>query len=531
MMAKNNNQIIIVVLIIIAAVFILPKLNLFSIVPYADQCILESCPAGYSQININCDDSSSVCTRYCQQVVTPSCGTFGSYSNVKTKTVNEPTEGTYYSTDDYPFESNKCYYTYAKTVVDIQGVSADPTGELRIYADTDESSIGDETFPCTGGSCVEETTSDEELVMGSSGHSSARGKFTTYDTWSYDYGWMMWVKLYVREATYNPGGTYDSNKQCSYASCIESDVILVGGVYKICHNSVYTAITDVILLTPAEQAAVIAQINALNATIQQKAEIIQNLTDNLAGQALLIDQLQNSTAEKAILIEQLSSNITYQAGLISAMQLTSAQQVATIEALSSNITYQGELIAQLNTNLNNKIILIGQLQVENANQAQLIAAMNLSFENQAYIIQQLSNNITDDAVIINNLHLSIQDQASLINQLTLQRDELAALVAALNLSNGDVATLLNSLNLEISDQVAIIAQLNLSLQEEQDLVNQLRLTIDEQNEIINNLRNGTTPTSTLGDKISDWFSDLTPTKIGIIAGGVFVLLLLLRRKK
>lgn len=278
------------------------------------------------------------------------------------------------------------------------------------------------------------------------------------------------------------------------SSCTEGEIKQIGNEYYICRNAAFVKayITD---LSPEQQAAVMAQINALQATVEQKAAIIANLSDTIEGQVLMINQLSALTEEKARIIAQLSSNLTYQAQLISQMQLTVNQQVVTIQTLSSNITYQAQLIAQLQTNLNNKIQLIGLLQVENENQARMIREMNLSFANQAYIINQLSANITNDAVIIRNLQYNVQDQARLINELRLQRDQLAELVAAMNLSNGDTARLINELQLRVEDQIVIINQLNRSLEDERTIVEQLRLTIEEQNRIIEDLRNGVVPDS------------------------------------
>lgn len=308
--------------------------------------------------------------------------------------------------------------------------------------------------------------------------------------------------------------------------CTEGEIKQIANEYFVCKNKVFVKayVTD---LTPEQQAQIIAQINALSVSIQEKANIIANLTSNLEGQLIMINQLQLDTAQKATIIKQLSNNITYQAQLIAGMQLTVKEQAATIANLTTNINTQATMINQLTTNLATKAALVSQLTVTNEQQAQLITAMSLSFAQQAGIINQLNNTINDDAQVIKNLNLNIVDQANLITQLRLERDRLAQLVDAMNLSNSDTATLINNLNLKISDQVAIISQLNLSLSQEQDLVNQLKLTIEQQNSIIEDLRNNNIPSE--GLNFDNLWADYKWFIIGI--GGFFLILLLFGGKK
>lgn len=519
-MVKNNQKIIIVVILLIAAFLILPKLNLFSIVPYASQCALASCPSGYTDLGASCDDSSRVCTRNCQQIIPESCGSYGSESQVGITSKEMPSYTTWYHTPPYDMSNAYCYEYRTSSQWTLTGMNSG-SKTLKIYTKDGTTLSDTKTTSSTSATFV--LYSQVESIKNDNGNLEAYGKVSSTDLYSYDSSTLT-VKLYVARATYTPAQTLNSPTTCTYETCTENQVVIVGGQYRVCHNGQFNAITDLVLLTPEEQAAVLALINQLQLTVQQKALIIQNLTNTLEGQAIMINQLTALTNEKALIIQQLSANITYQAQLISQMQLTVAEQAATIAALNLNIQQQGQLIAQLQTNLNNKVALIAQLQVENANQAQLIAAMNLSFGSQAYIIQQLQANITNDAIIISNMGYTVQQQAQLINELTLERNQLAQLVAALNLSNGDTALLINQLNLKLNEQIAIIAELNRSIQDEEAIVAQLRATIEEQNAIIESLRNGTIPTEDILNQLQTIWTNY---KMWIIIGGAVFLVLAL----
>lgn len=321
---------------------------------------------------------------------------------------------------------------------------------------------------------------------------------------------------------YEEQGT--SIEHCGIGECVENTIIQIDSDYYICKSDEYRKILDVLELSEEEQARLMNIINQLELTIEQKAQIIADLTSTLEGQLVMIEQLELLTEEKAQIIAQLKLNIEEQATLITEMQLTVAEQVVIIEALDLTIQQQADLINQMKVNLAAKAALIQLLQIENENQAALIAEMELSFAEQVAIINALENLIGDDAEIIINLYGTIAEQAQLINELEFTKDELAKLVSAMGLTIQENADLINQLELTTEEQLAIIAELELSLEQERELVTQLRLTIEEQNRLIEELKKKPIVDFDL-EEIWEQY------KLWILIGGAVLLLLILTGRK
>lgn len=369
--------------------------------------------------------------------------------------------------------------------------------------DDDVNTLETCTYDCTNGACVTQVCTEGQLRCNGNDVEKCQSN------------------LWNNQGTCQYGclnGVCNANPTCT-----EGNVILVNSVYQICHSGFYTPVTDLKLLTPAEQQEITDLINQLNASIQEKMDLIASLTTTLDEQITLLAQLQTTIAEKAIMINSLSLTISQQADLISQMELTVADQVTIIESLNLNIAQQAVMINQLTTNLAIKAALVEQLHAENEEQAALISQMLLSFADQAGIINQLNNTISDDAEIIAALNLNINDQAILINNLQLDNEHLAELVEELTDSLAEEAALIDALSLTISEQEDIIRALNLSLADEQELVNHLSLTIAEQQALLEQLQKE----KETYDIRSIWQNYM----IWIIAGGVIILLLMMRGKK
>lgn len=535
---NKNQQLILIIIIVVAAIYFAPKLGLFSAVfgdksldySYSIYAAQASVGTEANRLNYGSEEESCYCPQGgCQNFpdTVISCSYFpyyGSGANL------------YYGVDSSFYRRSGSGYVHD---LGFELVNPDKRIEdgttyisdyLNFYYSGNAKADDDSLYPKIYYSINNPMSCSS---TGCSGSLLASGEpdYTTYTRMDLS-GVVNINRIYIASfTTYSGKYSYfivqvDANLIVE-PRCTEGELIQLGSSYYLCENGAFRP-AYLSTLSPEQQAALLTQINALNATIAEKARLIQNLTNTLNGQVTMINALNATIAQKAQIIQQLSNNITYQAQLITQLQLTQSQQAETIRLLSNNITYQGQLIQQLQINLDAKIALIGLLQVENTRQAELIRAMNQSFQNQAYIIQQLNLNISSDAVIIRNLGLTVRDQANLINELSLQRDELARLVAAMNLSNTDSARLINELQLTVNDQIAIIAELNRSLQDEQAIVNQLTLTIEEQLRIIEALRNGTIPGDSPFDIRNIWANYKMPI---IIAGAVLLLLLLMGGKK
>lgn len=324
----------------------------------------------------------------------------------------------------------------------------------------------------------------------------------------------------------NSDGPYFSISLVQEYSCQENEIKQLEGDYFICKNSDWKLITDLIELTDDEQQAFLEQINLLQLTIEQKADIINNLSSTLDGQLILIEKLKLTIQEKADLINQLDLNIQEQTELISKMKLTVLEQAQIIDSLDLKIQQQADMINQLTQNLQEKAVLVEQLQVTNERQAELIADMKLSFSDQAGIIESLNNKISDDAQIIVNLHTNVNDQALLINELKLSNTELSSLVKQMNLSLQDDVILIDNLNLTIQQQSQIIKDLRLSVQQEEILVSSLKLTVEQQKQIIENLKSLIASSSVNSDatmSVNDLWDNYKI--IILIVGGILLLLI------
>lgn len=326
-------------------------------------------------------------------------------------------------------------------------------------------------------------------------------------------------------------------------SCTENDIILADDVYYICVGGIYKPVLDVVELTQGELQELLDLIYQLNATIEEKARIIDDLTTNLegqiimienleltiqdkayiidelettlSGQVVLINQLELNIQEKTIIIQGLTSNIEEQADIISALELTLSDQAAIIlnlgltvseqvdiitaleltisgqaeiiNNMNLQVSQQAEIIQGLEINLQQKINLINQLEISNQNQQILINQMVAEFSEQEIIISQLTGIITEDAAYIGTLELAVSDLAGLIDEYGYTISEQAQLIEELELSVTEAGQLISQLELTTLEQAELISQLHLSITEQAHLIEALNLKIQDDAEIIANL--------------------------------------------
>lgn len=163
--------------------------------------------------------------------------------------------------------------------------------------------------------------------------------------------------------------------------------------------------------------------------------------------------------QKTEIIENLSAELQHQIDIINQMEATVAQQAAYIDQLNLSIQEQGAIIRELELNLQEKIEMVNALSANNEEQAILIAQMKLSFQEQQDIILGLENTIEEDGQLISMLNLTIQEQAEIINNMQLSLDDIIALLKAMELS--------------VNEEKRLISELDLTIEEEQDVIDGL----------------------------------------------------------
>ncbi len=168
-----------------------------------------------------------------------------------------------------------------------------------------------------------------------------------------------------------------------------------------------------------------------------------------------IDELEGTIAEKAELIKQLTSKREEQFALIKELELTLSEEAQYLIELKASIDEQASYINSLEINLQKKAELVSKLNVENDMQAELIKAMELSFSEQGAIISELKKTVKDDAQII--------------AKITNENDEQVEIVASLQRTN--------------EEKGLIIKELSQSLEEEKELKNKLNQLEDTKEEI------------------------------------------------
>ncbi len=317
--------------------------------------------------------------------------------------------------------------------------------------------------------------------------------------------------------------------------CSENEIILTNNEYFICLDGTYKKVIDVISLTEEERLELLDMINNLNATIEEKLQIISDLTANLESQIYLINELElsisekatiisglelslaeqtylleslnNSLQEKATIISDLELSIAEQTHMIQSLTETQAEQLTIINGLNLTISEQAEMINLLTSNLQEKASLISQLQAENEYQAQLIAQMGLSFADQWSIINSLNNTISDDASIIGDLGLNLEQQADLIVMLGFTNEEKAELIKEFNLELSEQADLIQAFRLQLSDDAEIIKNLNLSIDDMASMIKSFELTLEEEAKIIAHLNLKIEEEKTLVSKLRELIDD------------------------
>src|SRR3990167_8907877 len=237
-----------------------------------------------------------------------------------------------------------------------------------------------------------------------------------------------WRSL-MSDCSYSPGGTIDINllkndlRNNSFCGGRNGDLVslyVASKDFVVCKDKLCAVTTS-----PEEYQALLDKINSLetnlgekvkliyqlNATIQQKGEILKGLNLELSQQIEMVEKLASTIEEKATIINELELSISQQsemikklttkseeqAQIINDLEITVQKKAELIQSLTSEIEKQGAIISKLELNLQEKVELINRLTVTNEEQATLIKAMKLSFSEQGEIINALNLKIDDDA--------------------------------------------------------------------------------------------------------------------------------------
>lgn len=190
----------------------------FAIVSYTTQCSLPSCPSGYSQTNVYCEDTLNTCYRDCQRTIPGYCGSYGSYERY-----DKETDYAYYldniDTKDFDMNSNYCYKFIGSTFFCItdgsgdgywqeailrgSGYTCDVEYEYYFNLRASDQCSGLDTNECVWGRGV-----SGEYVQ-------ARGDIGSFDVWSF-ISMSMTVELLVSKAPWIEGYTESTTTTCTY---------------------------------------------------------------------------------------------------------------------------------------------------------------------------------------------------------------------------------------------------------------------------------------------------------------------------
>lgn len=228
------------------------------------------------------------------------------------------------------------------------------------------------------------------------------------------------------------------------------------------------------ILRVASESALADELNLAQLTLEEQRAVIAAMDASIAEKAVLIEQLAQTREEQVAFIQALEVSIEEQGLLVNELEFTLQEKIAYAQGLEASIEEQAQIINSLASNLDEKASLVASLQVENAEQAALIAAMEESFANQGGIIIRLNNTVVDDANLINALTSELSEQGLIIKgmETTLERE----------------SEIIASLTAELDSQAVIISNMRVSLDHERKLVSRLRANLDEQEALIDLLR-------------------------------------------
>jgi len=262
-------------------------------------------------------------------------------------------------------------------------------------------------------------------------------------------------------------------------SCTTGNYEIENENYRICEDSIWgewKPLTNALL-----------EINRLIKLVENKAQLIMDLTDNLEEQGILINELEVNINVKVGIINSLTSEINNQIVLISQLETNLEEKIQIVNQLTSNLNEQAQFIEALTETSEEQAEIIFSLELSIQEQAEIIVRMQLTVDEQAALINQLGLNLDEQAEIIENLDLEISQQAALINQLQINLNQKSYLISQLQATNEDQASLISEMELSLSEQAEIIDAFNNLLGDDLEIINNLQLTVEEQRSLIADL--------------------------------------------
>jgi hypothetical protein len=169
-----------------------------------------------------------------------------------------------------------------------------------------------------------------------------------------------------------------------------------------------------IALLEGSLADKIAYINALDASIEEKALIIAELSSIHEEQLVLIDSLELSIEEQSRLINALTTNLEFKSFLVAGLYAETEEQAALIAAMEVSFANQGAIIAGLNQTVAEDKALISALSDELVVQAAIIAGMNQGVERESELVASLRVTIDEQEELIRLIQAEKRGFSSLL---------------------------------------------------------------------------------------------------------------------
>lgn len=236
------------------------------------------------------------------------------------------------------------------------------------------------------------------------------------------------------------------------------------------------------------------QIQLLQASIERKALIIENISELLDDQGRIIAQLDLSVAENAQLIQQLSTKVSDQAKLLASMNNTIQENVQIIAVMNAKIADQLRMIDELTSTQAEKDAYIATLLSNIAGQNTKIAELSSLMKINSDHILKMNATIQQQVQTIAALNVNLQEKekilAEVYTKLSKQDERVQFLLQAieqLQLDNGDIANLLNSYDTRLQDDALLISSLTLSNGELTQLVSGYKNNLAKEQELVSQL--------------------------------------------
>lgn len=228
---KTRNLLIILGIVFVILLFLVTTISIrrLSTIPYVSQCSLPSCPSGYTSVDVYCDNYRNKCYRECEKQLAGSCGSYGSFSRVESRTVTwdgSNHHGDYFNTGSYRVSSDYCYRFFSQSYFTVS--SWGTASSYKVYS---FDAWGNSDNSCSTSSSKLADTSPYTLGRGTDGRAySAQGLVYNYGastcsggTPFNDLEGKLNIYLYMSRASWNEGGIAEDTVSCSYECDVDGE--------------------------------------------------------------------------------------------------------------------------------------------------------------------------------------------------------------------------------------------------------------------------------------------------------------------